>query len=97
MLCRLVYEMGSRACFVLVVLFFTATLTVTVYLRGSNHRVFYTLQRCRIEQGRLRQELRQKQLRVESLINPASISQRLDEQNAMGGPQPQTRRKANSR
>jgi hypothetical protein len=70
--------MGSRLCFVLVVLFFAATLIVTVHLRGSNHRVFYTLRRYKIEQGRLQQDLWQKQLRVESLINPASVSQRLE-------------------
>ena len=71
--------MGSRLCFVLVVFFFAATLILAVYLRGSNHRTFYTLRRYKIEQDRLQQELWQKQLRVESLINPASISQRLDQ------------------
>jgi hypothetical protein len=71
--------MGSRLCFVLVVLFFAATLIVSVNLRSSNRRVFYTLRRCKIEQGRLQQDLWQKQLRVESLINPASISHRLSE------------------
>lgn len=70
--------MGSRFCFVLVVLFFAATLILAVYLRGSNHRTFYALQRHQVEQDRLRQELWQKQLRVESLINPAAISERLD-------------------
>jgi cytochrome c-type biogenesis protein CcmE len=72
--------MGSRLCFVLVVFFFAATLILTVYLRDSRNRDFYTLRRCKIEQGRLQQELWQKQLRVESLINPASISRRLDKQ-----------------
>jgi cytochrome c-type biogenesis protein CcmE len=71
--------MGSKLCLVLVIFFFTATLILTVYLRGSNHRVFYTVRRYRIEQGRLQQDLWQKQLRVESLINPASVSQRLDQ------------------
>jgi cytochrome c-type biogenesis protein CcmE len=66
--------MGSRLCLVLVIFFFAATLIVSVYLRDSNHRVFYTLRRYKIEQGRLQQDLWQKQLRVESLINPASIS-----------------------
>jgi len=72
-------DMGSRLCFVLVVFFFAATLIVAVHLRGANRRVFYRLRTCRIEQGRLQQELWQKQLRVENLINPASISQRLGE------------------
>ena len=73
--------MGSRLSFVLVVFFFAATLIAAVYLRGTNDRVFYELRTYRIEQGRLQQELWQKQLRVENLINPASISQRLGEQN----------------
>ncbi len=72
--------MGSLLSFVLVVLFFAATLILTVYLRDSKNRDFYMLRRCKIEQGRLQQELWQKQLRVESLINPAAISQRLDKQ-----------------
>jgi len=71
--------MGSRLSFVLVVFFFAATLIVAVYLRGANYRAFYTLRTHKIEQGRLQQELWQKQLRVESLINPASVSQRLGE------------------
>jgi len=66
--------MGSRLCLVLVIFFFAATLIVSVYLRDCDHRVFYALRRYKIEQGRLQQDLWQKQLRVESLINPASIS-----------------------
>jgi cytochrome c-type biogenesis protein CcmE len=71
--------MGSRLSFVLVIFFFAATLIVAVYLRGANHRVFYLVRTYKIEQGRLQQELWQKQLRVESLINPASVSRRLEE------------------
>jgi hypothetical protein len=66
--------MGSRLGLVLVIFFFAATLIVSVFLRDSDRRVFYTLRQYKIEQGRLQQELWQKQLRVESLINPASIS-----------------------
>ncbi len=69
--------MGPRFSFVLVVFFFAATLIVAVYLRGANHRVFYRLCTYRMEQERLRQQLWQKQLRVEALINPASISRRV--------------------
>jgi cytochrome c-type biogenesis protein CcmE len=70
--------MGSRLSFVLVIFFFAGTLIVAVYLRDAERHVFYALQRCKIEQGRLQQELWQKQLRVEGLTAPASISQRLD-------------------
>jgi cytochrome c-type biogenesis protein CcmE len=69
--------MSSRFCFVLVVFFFAATLIVAVYLRGANRRAFYQMRSYRIEQGRLQQELWQKQLRVECLVNPASISRKL--------------------
>jgi hypothetical protein len=41
--------------------------------------VFYTLRTYKIEQGRLQQELWQKQLRVEGLISPASVYRRLEE------------------
>jgi cytochrome c-type biogenesis protein CcmE len=71
--------MGSRLSFVLVISFFAATLIVAVYLRSANHRVFYTLRTYKIEQGRLQQELWQKQLRVEGLISPASVYRRLEE------------------
>jgi cytochrome c-type biogenesis protein CcmE len=70
-------DMGPRFSFVLVVFFFAATLIVAVYLRGANRRVFYQLCTYRMEQRRLQQELWQQQLRVESLINPASVSRRL--------------------
>jgi len=69
--------MSSRFCFVLVVFFFAATLIVAVYLRGADKRAFYQIRMCKIEQGRLQQELWQKQLRVEGLINPATVSRRL--------------------
>jgi preprotein translocase subunit SecG len=71
--------MSSRFSFVLVVFFFAATLIVAVYLRGADKWTFYEIRTSRIEQGRLQQELWQKQLRVESLINPASISRKLGE------------------
>ncbi|MCU0913667.1 MAG: hypothetical protein MUC88_03780 [Planctomycetes bacterium] len=70
--------MSPRSCFTLVIFFFVATLIVAVYLRGADKWTFYRISTCRIEQGRLQQELWQKQLRVESLINPASVSRRLD-------------------
>ena len=69
--------MGFRFCLVLVVLSFTAILISAVYLSGASRGVFYQLRLCQNEQGRLQQELWQKQLRVEGLINPASISERL--------------------
>ena len=69
--------MVARFCFALVVFSFAATLIVAVYLRGADRRAFYRIRTYKIEQGRLQQELWQKQLRVETLINPASISRKL--------------------
>ena len=69
--------MSSRICFVLVVFFFAATLIVAVYLRGADKRAFYQICTYRIERGSLQQKLWQKQLRVESLINPASLSRKV--------------------
>lgn len=66
--------------FVFVVLFFTAVLIFAVYLRNVNNRVFYQRYTLEMEQSWLVQELTQKQLEVESMINPAAVSERI------GGP-----------
>ena len=65
--------------FVFVVFYFTAVLIFAVYLRSANNRIFYELCTHQAEQSRLIQELGTKQLVLESLINPAAISRRLDE------------------
>jgi hypothetical protein len=69
--------MASRLRFAFVIFVFAGTLILGVYLHSDNRRVFYTLRQRKIEQVGLQQELRQKQLRIESLTNPASVSQRL--------------------
>jgi len=69
----------SQFRFVLVVFYFTAVLIFAVYLRGANNRIFYELCASEAKQARLKQQLGTKQLMLESLINPAAISQRLDE------------------
>jgi len=68
----------SQFRFVLVAFYFTAVLILAVYLRGANNRVLYELCKYNDEQSRLKQELGTKQLRLESLLNPAALSQRLD-------------------
>ena len=65
--------------FVFVVFYFTAILIFTVYLRSADNRIFYKLYTADIEQGRLKQQLWQKQLQLENLINPAAVSQHLGE------------------
>jgi len=70
--------MRLRFHFVFVVFCFTAVLIFTVYLRSAENRLFYKLCTQNTEQSRLKQKLANKQLQLESLINPAAISQRLD-------------------
>jgi hypothetical protein len=70
--------MMSRFRFVFVVFCFTAALILTNYLRSADNRIFYKLCTHRTEQNRLKQELWQKQLRLENLINPAAVSRRID-------------------
>ncbi len=66
--------------FVFVVFYLTVVLIFAVYLRSANNRIFYQLYTLEAEQSWLMQELTHKQLQVETLINPAAVSERL------GGP-----------
>jgi hypothetical protein len=70
--------MRSWFCFVFVVFCFTAALILTIYLRNTDNRIFYKLCTRTAEQNRLKQQLWQKQLRLENLISPAAVSHRLD-------------------
>lgn len=69
--------MRSWFCFLFVVFCFTAALILTIYLRNADNRIFYKLCTCTAEQNRLKQQLWQKQLRLEHLINPAAVSHRI--------------------
>jgi hypothetical protein len=71
--------MRTRFRFVFIVFYLTAVLILTVYLRSASNRIFHKLYSISIRQNRLKQQLGNKQLRLENLINPVSVSQRLDE------------------
>jgi hypothetical protein len=71
--------MNSRFRFVFVVFCLTAFLIFTVYLRSANNRIFYKICILNTEQNRLKQQLWQKQLHLENLINPAAVSEHLGE------------------
>jgi len=64
--------------FAFVVFYFTAVLILVVYVRSADNRVFYELCAVNAEQSRLKQQLWQKQLELENLINPAAVSEHLD-------------------
>ena len=65
--------------FIYVVIFFTAVLIGTVYLRNADNRVCFKLYKLDIRQSRLKQQLWQKQLRVENLLNPALITEGMNQ------------------
>ena len=64
--------------FIFVIFCFTAVLVLTVYLRSAKNQTFYKICTINAEQNQLRQELWQRQIRLESLMNPAAVSQCLD-------------------
>jgi len=70
----------SRFRFVFVVFYFTAISIIGVYLRSSEDRIFFLLRKEKVEQNWLTQELRGKQIQLENLINPSTISERLGEE-----------------
>lgn len=71
--------MKSRFRFVFVVFYLTAVLIITIYIRNADNRIFYKLCTHRAGQNRLKQQLWQKQLRLENLINPVAVSNRLED------------------
>ena len=69
--------MKLRFCFIFVAFYFTAVLILVISLRSADNRIFYRLCTVNTEQSRLKQQLSNKQLQLENLINPAAVSQRL--------------------
>jgi len=70
--------MRFRFCFVFAVFYFTAVLVFAVIVRSAENRIFYRLCTVNARQGQMKQQMWQKQLQLESLINPASVSRRLE-------------------
>ena len=71
--------MSSRFCFVFVIFYFAAVLVIAVSLRNANNRTCYKFCVAAAQQSQLKQQLWQQQLRLESIINPAALSKRLEE------------------
>ncbi len=63
--------------FVFAAFYVTAVLIFTVYIRGANDHVYYKISKHRVEQNRLKQQIVNKQLLLENLINPAAVSESL--------------------
>ncbi|MHB0946901.1 MAG: hypothetical protein ACYC3B_06995 [Sedimentisphaerales bacterium] len=65
-----------RYIFVVIVLSFV--LLSEAYLRRSQNCEFYKFRICQAKQVRLKQQLWQKQLQLEFLINPGSVSEAVE-------------------
>ena len=71
-------RLGFRLVFV--ALYCTSVMLFAASLRNANDRVFYKICAARVSQSRLKQQLAGKQLRLENLINPTSVSQQVNQQ-----------------
>lgn len=69
-------RLGFRLVFV--ALFFTLVMLFAASIRNANDRIFYKIMAARVSQNRLKQQLAARQLRLENLINPASVSEKID-------------------
>ncbi len=67
-----------RVYFLIIIFTLTALLLLTVYIRSANNRLFFQYYQSRGEQSRLKQQLGNKQLQVEGIINPASVWKSMD-------------------
>ena len=67
--------MKSRFHFVFIIFCITVVLIVTVYIRNAENQQFYKICEIRAEQSRVGEQLCQKQLRLEGLLNPAVLSE----------------------
>ncbi len=69
------------------VLCITAVLIYAAHLRGSMGQVFYKIRLAQKQDESIRWSLRQKQIEIEGLVNPASVSQYSEREEARPTPQ----------
>ena len=70
----------SRSRLILVVFHLTIVLIGAVHLRVSASRVFYRWRRAQVAQNYLKLQLGDKQLKLEHLLNPSVISERIEKE-----------------
>ena len=73
--------MKSQLRFIFIVFYLTAVSIFTVQLHTAQRSIFYQLRAVRNKESQLKQILWQKQLQLESLINPAAMSKIIENQN----------------
>jgi hypothetical protein len=69
----------SRAHMVFIIFFVTASLILTVYLRNASSRTYFEYRVALSQQDRLKEQLKRKQLELESLVHPGIISEQLED------------------
>ncbi len=70
----------SRSRLIFVVFHLTIVLIGAVHLRVSASRVFYQWRRAQVAQDNLKLQLGDKQLKLEHLLNPSVISERIEKE-----------------
>ncbi|RKY07772.1 MAG: hypothetical protein DRP66_05985 [Planctomycetota bacterium] len=70
----------SRSRLIFVVFHLTIVLIGAVHLRVSASRVFYRWRRAQVVQDNLKLQLGDKQLKLEHLLNPSVISERIEKE-----------------
>lgn len=70
----------SRSRLIFVVFYLTVVLIGAVHLRVSASRVFYRWRTAQVAQDNLKLQLGGKQLKLEHLLNPSVISQRIEKE-----------------
>ena len=70
--------MLSQFRFIFVIVALTAVLVFAVHVRVTSSRVFYKFQLAHTKHNTLNAELKQKQLHLEAMINPAAVSKKLE-------------------
>jgi len=71
----------SRARLIFIVFYLSAVLIVTVHLRVASSQSFNRCRSAMVNQTRLKQQLWQKQLQLESLMNPREVYKHIDRDN----------------
>ena len=70
--------MQSKASFLWMLCIVVAALATALALRDANNHMFYSLRKTQAEAKRLKQQLWQKQLRLESVTHPGRVIERMD-------------------
>ena len=67
------------------VLCITAILIYAVHLRASRQQVFYKIRQTQKQEDHIKWSLWQKQIELEGLVNPASISEHIGREKSKSG------------